>query len=127
MARAATGRSGVADGDVAPARGRGARTFGLVVCLLLAAAPAARAVDVPYLSGRVVDEAEILDAGARQQLTGTLAAYEQRTSNQIVVLTVRTLDGEPIEDFAERTFRTWKLGQKGKDNGVLVVVVPADR
>jgi uncharacterized protein len=95
----------------------------------LSALPAASAaaVEVPFLSGRVVDDAEILDGPTRGWLTEQLADLERRTSDQVVVLTVRTLDGEPIEDYAERVFRAWKLGQQGKDNGVLVVVVPDDR
>ena len=53
-----------------------------------------------------------------------MRAHEQATGNQIAVLTVQTLDGESIEDFSTRVFGAWKLGQKGKDNGVLVVVAP---
>src|SRR5215472_6952489 len=93
--------------------------------LLLFTAIAA-AQDVPYLTGRVVDEAHILSDGARAQLTSTLKAHEDATTNQVVVLTVSTLGGSDIESFANNVFHTWKLGQKGKDNGVLVVVVPND-
>ena len=56
-----------------------------------------------------------------------LKAHEDKTSNQIAVLTLPTLDGESVEGYATRVFEAWKLGQKGKDNGVLVVVVPKDR
>jgi uncharacterized protein len=103
---------------------------GPALALLLAAAlaaPAARAVEVPYLSGRVVDDAGLLDGAARERIEALLTAYEQRTTAQLVVVTLRTLDGESIEAFAERAFLAWKLGQKGKDNGVLLVVVPDDR
>ena len=96
----------------------------VTVCLV---AFAAAAVDVPYLTGRVTDNAEILGADARTRLDELLRAHEQATGNQIAVLTVPTLDGESIEDFATRVFGAWKLGQKGKDNGVLVVVAPPDR
>ena len=85
------------------------------------------AVDVPYLSGRVVDEAGILSAGTREKIAQISAAREQATGDQIVVLTMGTLDGESIEGFATRVFETWKLGQKGKDNGVLVIVAPSER
>jgi uncharacterized protein len=88
---------------------------------------AALASDVPYLSGRVVDNADILSAAARARLTGVLAAHEQATSNQIVVLTVPTIEPESIEQYAADVFKTWKLGQKGQNNGILVVVVPNDR
>ena len=90
-------------------------------------ATAAIAVDVPYLSGRVVDEARILSAGAIEQISGLSAAREQATGDQIVVLTMPSLDGESIEGFATRVFETWKLGQKGKDNGVLLIVAPSER
>lgn len=85
------------------------------------------AADVPYLTGRVTDNAQLLSAGARKTLTESLKAHEDRTSNQIAVLTVSTLDGEGIEEYAVRVFEAWKLGRKGKDNGVLIVVVPRDR
>ncbi len=108
------------------ARPRHGPALALLVAAALAA-PAARAVEVPYLSGRVVDDAELLDGAARARLESLLAGYEQRTTAQLAVVTLRTLDGEPIEDFASRAFQAWKLGQKGKDNGVLLVVVPDDR
>jgi len=105
-----------------------ARRFATLVALVLALlALAAHAADVPYLSGRVVDDAEILSPAVRDTLTRTLKDYEDKTTTQIVVLTVPTLGGDGIEDFATRVFEAWKLGQKGKDNGVLVIVVPRDR
>jgi len=82
---------------------------------------------VPYLSGRVVDNAEILNAETKRNLTARLKAHEQETSNQIAVLTVRSLEGESVESYAEQVFNTWKLGRKGKDNGVLVLVAPSER
>lgn len=91
------------------------------------AAFAALAADVPYLSGRVVDNAEILRAETKQKLTARLKAHEAETTNQIAVLTVPSLEGESIESYAEQVFNTWKLGQKGKDNGVLVLVAPNER
>jgi uncharacterized protein len=87
----------------------------------------AAAQDVPYLTGRVVDDAHILSDGARAQLTSTLKTHEDATTNQVVVLTVPTLGGSDIESYANNVFHTWKLGQKGKDNGVLLLVVPNDR
>ncbi len=87
----------------------------------------ASAADVPYLTGRVVDNAEILSQATRAKLAADLKAHEDRTTNQIAVLTVKSLDGDSVEDFAVRVFEGWKLGQKGKDNGVLVIVAPHDR
>lgn len=87
----------------------------------------ARAADVPYLSGRVTDNAEILSAATKQKLNAQLRAHEAETTNQIAVLTVPSLEGESVESYAEQVFNTWKLGQKGKDNGVLVLVAPTER
>ena len=98
----------------------------VAACVLLVAAQAP-CVDVPYLTGRVNDNAEILSQATRSALTERLKAHEEKTTNQIVVLTVPSLEGESIEGYAEAVFKAWKLGQKGKDNGVLVVVAPNDR
>ncbi len=87
----------------------------------------ARAADVPYLTGRVVDNAEILSAQARAAIEAASRAHEDATGDQVVVLTVRTLDGESIEQYAQDVFGAWKLGQKGRDNGILVLVAPAER
>lgn len=85
------------------------------------------AVDVPYLTGRVTDNAQILSDETRQSITERLKAHEDKTTNQIAVLTIPTLNGEGIEEYAVAVFNEWKLGQKGKDNGILVVVSPHER
>lgn len=90
-------------------------------------AAGALAADVPYLSGRVTDGAELFDAQTRQQITAMLKEHESRTTNQVAVLTVTDLQGESVEEFAATVFNTWKLGQKGKDNGVLLLVAPRQR
>jgi uncharacterized protein len=95
--------------------------------LALIASFVASSADVPYLTGRVVDNAEILSPATRTKLAADLKAHEDRSTNQVAVLTVKSLDGESVEDFAVRVFEAWKLGQKGKDNGVLVLVAPNDR
>lgn len=99
----------------------------LVVFLLLGALPVLAEKPVPFLSGRVVDEAAMIAADTKRRIEDKLAAFEQRTGDQVVVLTVDSLDGEPIEDYSVRVAQTWKLGQKGKDNGVLLVVAKQDR
>jgi uncharacterized protein len=86
----------------------------------------AAAISIPSLTGRVVDDAGILKPETRARLTAALKAHEEATTNQIVVLTVPTIRPDDIEDYAVKVFESWKLGQKGKDNGVLVVVVPND-
>jgi uncharacterized protein len=83
--------------------------------------------DIPFLTGRVNDNAQILTEETRQFLSESLKAHEVRTTNQIAILTISTIDGENIEDYAFRVFREWKLGQKDKNNGILIVIVPNDR
>jgi len=100
---------------------------GLLLALAFGASVVVAAVDVPYLSGRIVDDAEILQRATRERVAALLAAHEAATGNEIVVLTVPTLEGESIEGYATRVFDTWKLGKKGRDNGVLLIVVPQDR
>lgn len=97
------------------------------VIILLLAAGVAFGAEVPYLSGRVNDNAEILSPETRRSLSEQLKAHEDKTGNQIVVLTIPTLGGESIEEYAVKVFQDWKLGQRGKDNGVLVVVSIQDR
>ena len=99
----------------------------LLALLALAAAARAQGAEVPYLTGRVVDNAEILKPDTQRRIAAELQAHEKKTTNQIAVLTVPSLGGESVEEYAVRVFEQWKLGRKGKDNGVLVVVVPQDR
>ena len=98
----------------------------LLVGSLLGAVRAG-AADVPFLSGRVVDNAEILKPATRGALSEKLKQHEQKTSNQIAVLTIPTIGDDSIEAYATKVFDSWKLGQKGKDNGVLLVIAPRDR
>ena len=100
----------------------------LAAALLLALTLAALAAAViPPLTGRVVDNANMLSAADRAALTQRLEAFEKKSSDQLVVATIDTLDGESIESFANRLFRAWKLGQAQDDNGVLLLVVKNDR
>ena len=100
--------------------------FFVIIAFALAVFPAF-AVDVPFLTGRVTDNAQILSDETRKAVTANLKAHEEKTTNQIAVLTVPTLDGVSIEEYAVTVFNTWKLGQKGKDNGILLIVAPKDR
>ena len=77
---------------------------------------------VPALTGRVVDEAGMLDASQRERLTAVLADYEARTGSQIAVLLVKSTEPEAIEQFSIRVTDAWKLGRKGVDDGVLLMV-----
>jgi uncharacterized protein len=87
---------------------------------------AADGTAIPYLSGRVVDQAEILSAPARSRIGNMLQAHEKATGNQIVVLTINGIGAESIEDFAMRVFESWKLGSRDKNSGVLIVVAPQE-
>ncbi len=82
---------------------------------------------LPYLSGRVVDQAEILSTPARERIGNILQEHERTFGNQIAVLTINGLNSENIEDYAVRVFEGWKLGQKGRDNGILIVVAHQER
>jgi len=99
----------------------------LCVIAILLIINTAFAVDVPYLTGRVTDNAKILSDETRKSITERLKTHEDKTTNQIAVLTIPTLNGEGIEEYAVAVFNEWKLGQKGKDNGILLVVAPNDR
>jgi len=81
---------------------------------------------VPPLAGRVNDLARLLPPARAAALEQKLARFESETSHQVVLLTVPSLDGEPIEDFSIRVVEAWKLGHSGLDNGVLVTVAPRE-
>lgn len=85
------------------------------------------ALDVPALTDRVNDLARLLSPGAVQKLEQKLAAFERETSNQVVLLTVPSLQGDNIDQFSIRVAEAWKIGQKGRDNGILMVVAQAER
>jgi uncharacterized protein len=75
----------------------------------------------------VVDSAGIISADGKQLLLGMLQELEQKTGAQMIVLTVPSTDGIPIEQFTLQKAEAWKLGQKGKDNGILMVIAAKDR
>ncbi len=98
----------------------------LTIAMLLSAF-AVPDTDVPFLTGRVTDNAYLLSPETNSLLTDSLKAHEIRTTNQVVILTIPAIGGESIEEYANRVFNEWKLGQEGKDNGVLIIVVPEER
>ena len=85
------------------------------------------ALDVPPLRGRVNDYANVMRQDQARTLESRLAQFEQETGHQVVVLTIPTLDGEDIEGFSIRVAENWKIGKKGFDNGVILVVAVKDR
>lgn len=104
------------------------RTYGKIILAAVALCGALwlGAVEVPPLTGRVVDRAGVFGAGA-SRVEAAVLALENASGGQMAVLTVPTLDGEPIEDFSIRVAEAWKIGRKGKDNGAILVIVPDDR
>jgi len=105
------------------ATGSGARLL-VALLALLGAISAAAALNFPALSGRVVDQANIIPADTRGAITAKLADLEAKSGIQLVVATVASLEGQEIEPYANQLFRTWQLGQKDKNNGVLLLVAP---
>lgn len=102
--------------------------YSLIAAILLLACTAAYAVEIPRAPRQyVTDLAGIIDDGVETKLDGYLKELEQKTTAQFLVLTVNSLDGEDIEGFSLQVAETWKLGQKGKDNGALLVVAFKDR
>lgn len=81
----------------------------------------------PALTGRVVDNAGLLKSQTRQHLESLLTAHENATGEQLVVATLPTLQGQEIEDYGYQLARHWGIGQKGKDNGALILVAPRER
>jgi uncharacterized protein len=94
----------------------------LAISLALAAPAFAQLQPVPPLTGRVVDQAGMLDAAQRAQLEAMLADYDAKTGSQIAILLVKTTEPEVIEQYSIRVADAWKLGRKGVDDGVLLMV-----
>ena len=81
----------------------------------------------PPLTGRVVDEANIIPPATETEIEGKLATLEAKTTDQLVVATVPSLQGYDIADFGYQLGRHWAIGQKDKNNGVLLIVAPNER
>ncbi len=109
-----------------PTRLSGWRGLGLA-CLLLIPGLALAAPTFPPLTGRVVDNAQLLSPEAEVRLDGELAALEQETGHQVVVATLRDLQGYEIEDYGYQLLRAWGVGRKAEDDGVILIVVPAQK
>jgi len=101
--------------------------FAFAFALTLASAGAGAELAVPPLQARVNDRAHVLTPAQSDALERKLAAFELETTHQIAVLTVPSLEGDPIEDFSIRVVEAWKLGREDADNGILVLVAPNDR
>ena len=121
-ARAERGRRAHAGGQTSP----GLAVWLLAILFALLLSPAS-AQTLPPLTGRVVDTAGLLDPATEAALDTQLAAFEQKSSDQVVVATVPDLQGYAIEEFGVALARSWKLGQAGENNGVLLLVSRDDR
>ena len=95
----------------------------LALAALFLASPAL-AVDFPPLTGRVVDQAHLLSPEQAQQLTQRLEALQRASSRQLVVATVPSLQDLPIEDYGYQLGRAWGIGQRGANNGIILLVAP---
>ncbi len=98
----------------------------LVFVALLFVGFSAFAANFPALTGRIVDQANVIPADTRAAIQQKLVSLEQKSGIQLVVATVNSLDGEEIEPYANELFRTWQLGEKAKNNGVLLLVAPKE-
>jgi uncharacterized protein len=106
------------------------RLRALIVALALgvvSAAALAQSLTFPDLTGRVIDEAGILDANTREQLEKLSADLEAKTTDPLIVVTLKSQRGTSIEDYGYQLGRKWQIGQKDKNNGVVLIVAPNDK
>ena len=123
MAHARNGFAGAERWLAAPS----SRLLPALLLALIVALPVLAAPTFPPLTGRIVDEANLLAADDRRTLEAELQALEEKSSDQLVIFTARSLQGYEIEDFGYQLGRTWQIGQRGKDNGVVLIVAPNER
>ena len=106
---------------------RGGARLPVTLAVLACAGLAALAANFPPLTGRIVDQANIISPTTRSAIEPKLVDLENKSGIQLVVATVSSLEGEEIEPYANKLFRAWKLGEKSKNNGVLLLVAPNER
>jgi uncharacterized protein len=106
---------------------QGRRIVLAVAALLACVTAAAAAPKFPPLTGRVVDNAQMLSPATERRLDSELANLEAQTGRQMVVATVPDLQGYEIEDYGYQLGRTWAIGRKGEDDGVIFLVAPKER
>lgn len=102
------------------------RALSVLIVAFLGITGAHAALSFPPLTGRVVDDAGVLSGSAKDKLTAYLAEHEQQKGNQVVVVTLKDLGGTDIADYGYQLGRAWGIGQKGKNNGVLIIVAPKE-
>jgi uncharacterized protein len=101
--------------------------FVAIAWICLTYAGMAQTLTFPALTGRVVDEAGLLSEADRAALTQSLADLEAKTTDQLVVVTLKSLQGIAIEDYGYQLGRSWKIGQKDKNSGALLIVAASER
>lgn len=106
---------------------RGMLSVAAAFAALLFAAFVSWAASMPPLTGRIVDQAGVIPPETHRSIEPKLADLEAKSGIQLVVATVASLDGQDIEPYANQLFRDWKLGEKAKNNGVLLLVAPKER
>lgn len=125
------GAPSVAIGSFPMPRGKARLTSCLVFLALLvtflAAAIAIAAPNYPELTGRIVDSANLISPEDKTAIEAELSALEATSTDQVAVVTVPSLDGYEIEDYGVGLARKWGIGQKSKDNGILLIVAPNER
>ena len=103
------------------------RLFAVLLLALFALAAPAAAQTFPPLTGRVVDQANLLSSSQKLDISSKSEALEAQTGRQFVVATVNSLEGREIEDYAYRLGRAWKIGDEKRDDGVILLVAPNER
>lgn len=111
--------------------GRSSKVFLLLAAafaiVALCVAVAIAAPNYPELTGRIVDNANLLNAADRAQIEAELTSLEGTSTDQVAVVTVPSLDGYAIEEYGIGLARKWEIGQKDKDNGIVLIVAPNER
>ena len=107
------------------------RTLALLVSVLLALGVLlpnlAQAQAFPALTGPVVDQANVIPDDVEARITGKLTAIRDQSQRQLQVVTVTSLEGYDVADYANRLFRTWQLGDKSRNDGVMLLIAPGER
>jgi len=120
-------RWGKSRGEGPSRSGLAAFFIALFLAAILGAIAASAQPTFPPLTGRIVDNAGLLTPADRAELENELRALEAKSSDQVVVYTTNSLQGYPIEDYGYQLGRAWGIGQKGTNNGVILIVAPNER
>ena len=102
-------------------------TFTLLACFLFLASNIFADLQVPKLTGRVVDNAHLLSSDDKAKITNAIKRFENGTGGQMAVLTIPSLKGEVLEEFSIKVADKWKIGYKGKDNGLILLIAKKER